>query len=82
MKWVSWLSIFTYQAYQVLSSPIILLEQVFQDFISSVYPPPPRRKGRLKRPRNYSVMRRMRRIADQAKADKIENHMLWSAIPR
>jgi hypothetical protein len=70
MKWVSWLSIFTYQ---VLSSPIILLTQVFQDLVSSVYPP--RRKGRLKRPRNYNVMRRMRRmrpIAYQAKADKIE----------
>jgi hypothetical protein len=67
MKWVSWLSIFTYQ---VSSSPIILLKQVFQDLVSSVYPP--RRKGRLKRPQNYNVMRRMRRVADQAKADKIE----------
>jgi hypothetical protein len=67
MKWVSWLSIFSYQ---VLSSPIILLKQVFQDLVSSVYPP--RRKRRLKRPRNYNVMRRMRRMADQAKADKIE----------
>jgi hypothetical protein len=67
MEWVSWLSIFTYQ---VLSSPIILLKQVIQDLVSSVYPP--RRKGRPKRPRNYNVMRHMRRVADQDKASKRE----------
>jgi hypothetical protein len=42
-----------------------------QDLVSSVYLPP-RRKGRLKRPRNYNVMRRIRLIADQAKAGKME----------
>jgi hypothetical protein len=67
MKWISLLSILTYQ---VLSSPIILLKQVFQDLVSSVYSP--RRKGRLKRSRDYNVMRRIRRIADQAKADKMD----------
>jgi hypothetical protein len=67
MKWLSWLSIFTYQ---VLSSPIILLEQVIQDLVSSVYPP--RRKGRLTHPLNYNVMRRMRRVADQEKAKEEE----------
>jgi hypothetical protein len=68
MGWlVGWLSIVTYQ---VLSSPTILLKQVIQDLISSVYPP--RRKGRIKRPWNYNVMRRMRRVDNQYKAEKIE----------
>jgi hypothetical protein len=67
MKWVSWLSIFTYQ---VLSSPIILLKQVIQDLVSSVYPP--RRKGRFKRPRNYNAVRRMHRVADREKTKEEE----------
>jgi hypothetical protein len=67
MKWISWLSIFTYQ---VLSLPIILLKQVIQDLVSSVYPPI--RKGRLKHPRNYNVMRRICRVADEAKAKEQE----------
>jgi hypothetical protein len=63
MKWVSWLSILNYQ---VLYSPLILLKHVIQDLVSYVYPP--RRKGRLKRPQNNNIMRRMRPVADQAKA--------------
>jgi hypothetical protein len=54
----------------VLRSHIILLKQVIQDLVSSVFPP--RRKGRLKRPRNYNVMRRMRRVADLAKTKEEE----------
>jgi hypothetical protein len=54
-----------------MSSPILLLKQVIQDFVSSVYPP--RIKGRLKHPRNYNGMRRMRQVADQKDTKEEDN---------
>jgi hypothetical protein len=41
---------------------------------------PPRRKGRLKSPRNYNEMRRMRRVAEQAKANKIGKHICFGML--
>jgi hypothetical protein len=54
-----------------MSSPIFLLKQVIQDLVSSVYRP--RRKGRLKHPRNYNGMRRMHQVADEENTKEEDN---------
>jgi hypothetical protein len=78
MDEVGWLVVDFHQSSVILTKNPT--KNVIQDLVSSVYPP--RRKGRLKRPRSYNVMWRMRRVADQAKAKKIEKYTLWNAIPQ